>query len=287
MATKLYTKDFLETLPVLFNAKSHFINSFGEIDVLDGVTHSDTAFSVKVSDMDVVVNDYDTDKAIDGGRLGEMNEILSTNVDVPYEATKSINEGIDMVTIDNDIDQIVSERMEKQVAAITKLIDDVAGAKISNNAGLALDGELTEESVTKAFNDANDYFTENEVDDELTKRAYVTSEVYNFLVDSDLATTAKGSSVNVDTNTLYEFKGFLLDKTPKARFVGNENIYFVVDNIGKVFAGINEYRALDEHPEFFGTALQSLIKYGSYVPEHNQKAIVKATLTEVEETPEA
>lgn len=70
MAVKIYTKEFKEMLPLLFKAKSHFINSFGgKLDVIDGVTNKDKAFTIKVSDMDVVVNDYDTSKGIDGGRL--------------------------------------------------------------------------------------------------------------------------------------------------------------------------------------------------------------------------
>lgn len=59
-----------------------------------------------------------------------------------------------------------------------------------------------------------------------------------------------------------------------------ENAYFVTDHIGKVFAEFNEYRAISENVEFFGVALQSLIKYRTYVPEKNGKAIVKAKLTE-------
>lgn len=283
MAIKLYTKQFVETLPVLYKAKSHFINSFNGLDVLDGITHSETAFSVKVSDMDVVVNDYDTDIAIDAGRLGEMKEIISTNVDVPYEATKAINEGLDMVTINDDIDAVVAERMEKQEQAIVKLIDNSIGKALSEGAGLTLTGDLDEAGVIKTFNDANDHFTDNEIDDEAVKRAYVTSEVYNFLVDSGLASAGKGSSVNMDTNTLFMFKDFVLAKTPAGRFNGTDNVLFVVDNIGKAFAGINEYRALDEHPEFFGTALQALVKFGSYIPKVNGNAIVKAELSDVVE----
>lgn len=73
--------------------------------------------------------------------------------------------------------------------------------------------------------------------------------------------------------------GFLLHEVPDSRFVKGENAYFVADNIGKAFAGFNEYRVLTENTEFFGVALQSLIKYGTYVPDTNGKAIVKGKLT--------
>ena len=93
MTTKIYTKEFKQLLPVLFKAKSYFLNSFGgTLEVLDGISNKDKAFSVKVSDMDVVVNDYDSTKDINEGRLGAMNEVTSTDVDVDYEATKAINE---------------------------------------------------------------------------------------------------------------------------------------------------------------------------------------------------
>lgn len=287
MAVKIYSQQFKELLPVIFAAKSHFLKSFGALDVLDGISNSDTAFSVKVSDMDVVINDYDKTKKIDAGRLGEMTEIISTDLPVEYEATKSINEGVDIATVNDELDSVVAERMEKQSSAIALLIDSTAGDRISTSAGKTLTGELTEAGVTKMFNDASKYFTNNEVSSDVIKRAYVTSDVYNFLVDNDLAKTDKNAQVNVGDNTLYKFKTFFLEEVPDARFKTGENAYFVADGIGKVFAGFNEYRALTEHPGFFGTALQSLIKYGSYVPDKNKKAIAKGKLTAPVETPEA
>ncbi|RGI31872.1 capsid protein [Melissococcus sp. OM08-11BH] len=278
MTVKIYTKQFKEMLPVLFKAQSHFINSFGALDVLDGVRNSDKAFTVKVSDIDVEVNDYDKGKDITAGRLGAMKEIISTDVEVDYEAVKSINEGVDMATVNDDIDQITAERMEKQAGAIARLIDESCGKQLSQKASKTLTGELTEDGVTKMFNQASKEFTQNEVIATHVKRAYVTSDIYNFLIDSKLATTSKNSSVNVDQNTLYSFKGFLLHEVPDARFTKGENAYFVADNIGKAFAGFNEYRALTDNLEFFGVAMQSIIKYGTYVPDNNSKAIVKGKL---------
>lgn len=280
MAVKIYTKQFKQLLPVLFRKKSIFLQSFGgTLDVLDGITNTTKAFSVKVSDMDVVVNDYDATKEIQGGRLGEMKEVVSTDLDVDYEATKSINEGVDTVTVNDDIDQIVAERQEKQSAAIALLIDKALGVKISKSAGKAFELSVIDEgSVTKLFNDAATYFTDNEVSDDVILRAYVTSDVYNFLVDSDLAKLEKNAQVNIGDNTLYSFKGFYLEKTPASRFVTDEVAYFSADNIGKAFSGFNSYRALTEVPDFFGFALQSLVKYGSYVPDANKKAIAKGIL---------
>lgn len=279
MAATLYTKEFKEILPLLFKAKSHFLNSFGQLDVIDGISNSAKAFTVKVTDMDVVVNDYDTTKQIDGGRLGEMQEIIASDLEVDYEATKAINEAVDIATVNADVDRVAAERMEKQAAAIAKLIDTAAGNRLSVMAGKTLTGELTEAGVNKMFNEASKEFTQNEVDSDIVKRAYVTSDVFNFLVDNKLATTAKNSTVNIDTNELYSYKGFLLHEVPDARFKASENAYFVADGIGKAFAGFNEYRALRENTGFFGVAFQSLVKYGTYVPESNKKAIVKGKLT--------
>ncbi|PQE64721.1 capsid protein [Enterococcus faecium] len=278
MATKIYTKQFKQLLPVLFKAKSYFLNSFGgTLEVLDGISNKDKAFSVKVSDMDVVVNDYDSTKDINEGRLGAMNEVTSTDVDVDYEATKAINEAIDIGNVNDDLDQTVAERQEKQGAKIMRLIDLSLGAKISASAAKTLTlSTIDKDAVTKMFNDASAEFTNNEVDPDIAKRAYVTSEIYNFLVDSELAKTDKNAQVNIGDNTLYKFKGFFLVETPDGRFATGDIAYFAADGIGKPFTGFNEYRVLTEVPEFFGVAMQSLVKYGSYVPDANKKAIVKA-----------
>lgn len=280
MAIKLYTKQFSQLLPLVFKTKSYFTQAFGSLDVLDGVTNNAKAFTVKTSDMEVVVNDYDGEKAIDGGRLGAMKEVVATDVDVDYTATKAINEGVDTAKVNDDLNQVVAERQEKQAAAIAKLIDSSLGTALSKNAGKTLElKEVKTEAITALFNAASKEFTNNEVNSDVTRLAYVTSDIYNELVDSDLAKTDKNAQVNVGDNALYKFKGFVLIETPDNRFATGEVAYFTAVGIGKSFAGFNEYRALDEVPDFFGVALQSLVKYGSYIPVPNKKAIVKATLT--------
>jgi len=168
--------------------------------------------------------------------------------------------------------------MEKQAGLIARLINEPCGKKLSQKVGRTLTGTLTEDGVTKIFYQASKKFNLREVIDIHVKCAYVTSDTYNFLIDSKLATTAKNSSVNVDQNTLYSFKRFLLHEVPDARFTKGENAYFIADNISKAFAGFNEYRALTDNLDFFGVAMQSIIKYGTYVPDNNSKAIVKGIL---------
>ena len=170
MAQKIFTKQFKEMLPTLFKSKAYFTRSFGSLEVLDGIRNNEKAFSVKTSDMEAILNDYDTTKKIDAGRLGEMQEIVSVDVDVDYEATKSINEGIDVVTVNDDVDQIAAERMEKQSKKIALDIDAHLGKKISDNAGKTITGDLTEAGVTGAFNDARKWFKNNELDDDVVLR---------------------------------------------------------------------------------------------------------------------
>ncbi|MEG8004562.1 capsid protein, partial [Listeria monocytogenes] len=81
-----------------------------------------------------------------------------------------------------------------------------------------LSGTLNEDGLTKLFNDARKKLINNNVSKDIVWRAYVTADVYNLLVDSKLATTAKKSSVNIDENELYKFKGFVLEEYPDVYF---------------------------------------------------------------------
>ena len=158
-------------------------------------------------------------------------------------------------------------------------VDGLPGKAISDNASETLTGELTEAGVTKLFADAHKKFVNNGVSDAIAHVAYVTADVLNFLIDSDLAKTDKNSSANVDEQTLYKFKGFILIELPDAKFQTGENTYFVADSVGVAGVGIQVARAMDSE-DFAGTALQAAAKYGKYIPENNKKAILKATLTE-------
>ena len=121
-------------------------------------------------------------------------------------------------------------------------------------------------------------FVNNNVSTAVPWVAYVNADVYDLFVDSKLATTAKNSSANVDEQTLYKFKGFILSELPDEKFQTNEVAYFAADNVGVAGVGIQVTRAMDSE-DFAGTALQAAAKYGKYLPEKNKKAILKATLT--------
>ena len=180
----------------------------------------------------------------------------------------------------NDIpEQVVAERLALHGAAWAEHVDGMLGKALSDNASETLTGELTEEGVVQTFADARKKFVNNKVSRNVAWVAYVNTDVFNLLVDSKLATTAKNSSANIDNQTLYAFKGFLLQEIQDDAFQVGEQIYFAADGVGVVGVGIEVTRVLDSE-DFNGVALQGAGKYGKYIPTKNQKAILKATLTE-------
>lgn len=288
MAIKLYTKQYAGMLPNLFSKKSHFLKSFGgTVQVKDGVSENDTFLNLKTSDTDVVIQAYSTDAAIGFGagtantsRFGERKEVKSIDSTIPYEAPLAIHEGIDNFTVNDNIDQVVAERLELHGIAWAQHVDDLLGKAISDNASETLDGELSSVGVTKLFAQARKAFVNADVSKDVVWRAYVNTDVYNYLIDSDLATTAKASSANVDEQSLYKFKGFVLEEMADEKFQTDEEAYFVADGVGVVGLGISVARAMDSEA-FAGVALQAAAKYGKYIPAKNKPAILKAHLTEV------
>lgn len=61
---RIYQKEYKELLKAVFKKQAYFANFFGgDIEALDGIQQKDTAFSVKTSDIPVVVgNKYTTDE---------------------------------------------------------------------------------------------------------------------------------------------------------------------------------------------------------------------------------
>lgn len=293
MAIKYYTKQYSGMLPNLFAKKAAFLRSFGgTLQVKDGISQKDTFMEMKTTDTDVVIQAYSTDKNVGFGtgtgntsRFGPRKEVISVDVTVGYETPLAINEGIDDFTVNDIPEQVVAERLGLHGVAWAQHVDGLLGKAISDNASETLTGDLTEAGVTKLFADAHKKFVNNGVSDAIAHVAYVTADVLNFLIDSELAKTDKNSSVNIDEQALYKFKGFILIELPDAKFQTGENAYFVADNVGVAGVGIQVARTMDSE-DFAGTALQAAAKYGKYIPENNKKAILKATLTEPAPAPE-
>lgn len=287
MAIKLYTKQYAGMLPSLFEKKTAFLRAFGgTVQVKDGVSDQ-TFLHLKTTDTDVVIQEYNTGANVAFGtgtgnssRFGARKEIKAVDATVEYEAPLAIHEGIDNFTVNDIPSQVVAERLALHAAKWAQYVDGLLGKAISDNASETLTGELTEKGVTKLFADAHKKFVNNNVSMNITHVAYVTSDVYNFLIDSGLATTGKNSSVNIDNQEIVKFKGFAVVELPDEKFQAGENAYFVADGVGVAGIGIQVTRTIDSE-DFAGVALQSAAQYGKYIPDANKKAILKATLTAV------
>ncbi|QYU58204.1 phage capsid protein [Weissella confusa] len=275
---QLYTPQFMTLIQSVFRAQSAFQPTFGDMQAIDGITNSKTMFSVKTNDMPVVFNEYNTDADVAFGkgtsnssRFGELSEVIYEDKEVPYEGTWAFNEGMDRFTVNADLNQAVADRLDAQAQAKIRKFNKYYGTKLVDNAA----GDLgSVDDVAALFSTADETFTNLEI--MVPVRAYVTPDVYNAIVDSKLATTAKGSNVNIDTNTYLEFKGFAISKTPE-QYMNNAKVIFVPDNIGRAFVGIETVRTV-ESEDFNGIKLQGAGKYGSYISSDNSKAIFTAGL---------
>lgn len=288
MAIKYYTKQYAGILPDLFVKKTPFLRVFGgALQVKADAEYNENFMDLKISDTDVTIQTYSKDPNVAFGtgtgstnRFGPRKEIKSVDVTIPWEEPLAIHEGIDKFTVNDIPDQVIAERLALHGVAWAGQVNTWLGKAISDNASETLTGALDEAGVIAMFADARKKFVNNKVSSSIAWVAYVTADVYNFLIDSKLATTGKNSSVNVDTQTLYMFKGFELEELPDDQFVTGENAYFTALGIGVAGVGIEVARAMDSEA-FNGTALQGAGQYAKYVPEKNKKAILKGKLTEV------
>ena len=289
MAIKLYTKQYAGMLPELFARKSAFLRAFGgTIQTLQGAEADANFLNLKTTDTDVVIQAYSTGAAVAFGagtgntnRFGARKEVKSTDTQVPFDTPLAIHEGIDNFTVNDIPEQVVAERLALHAVAWAENYDGVMSAAISSSASATLtETRLSEDGVTNAFAEAHKKFVNNGVSNSIAWVAYVTADVYNFLIDSKLATTAKNSSANVDEQTLYKFKGFELVELPDAKFQTGDNVYFVADGVGVAGVAIPVARTMDSE-DFAGVALQAAGKLGKYIPDKNKKAILKAKLVAI------
>lgn len=285
MSTKIYTKNYMAMLAKITESRSRFLRSFGgQIQIYDGVADSDTMLHLKVNNTKAVIKKYDKGENVGFGtgtgstnRFGQRLEIKSIDLTVPYEAPIAIHEGIDNVTVNDVADKVVAERLEENALAQTEYINELLAKALSDNASETLTGQMTEEGVTKTFAAARKKFVNNKISKSIAWVAYVTSDVYDFLIDSKLATTAKNSSANIDEQSLYKFKGFVLEETPDEYFQEGEQVMFAVDGVGIAGVGLQIVRTIDAD-DFYGVAIQGAGKYGKYIADENKVGILKAKL---------
>lgn len=276
LPVRLYQKQFIGLMQTVFGVQSTFTPTFGALQALDGVQNNAIAFSVKASDVPVAVGTYNTDPNVAFGtgtsnsnRFGPMEEIVYSDIDVPYSFGWSFNKGVDPLTVNTDFDSAVADQLNLQAQAKTRLFNSKLGAYLVASAAADL-GAVTD--VNKVFEAASERYTDLEV--VVPVRAYVTAEVYNAIIDHQLVTSSKGSAVNIDENGIMRFRDIAVTKTP-TRYMAGKSIIFAPDNIGRAFTGINVVRTIQSE-NFAGVALQGAGKAGQWISDDNRQAIFTA-----------
>lgn len=312
---RTYNKQLLMILQSVFAVKSYWSDFFTGLQALDGIAHRDVAFTIKTDDVAAAITvgsleqggtaAYNTGANVAFGtgtgstsRFGNRTEVKYTDQDVPYTWDWVYHEGIDKHTVNEDFDAANAREMEKIAGGITGMFNAKQGKYLSDSAGktvevnLASADTITSEQAIAIFNAMDAYLTNQEVDETLTRVAAVTPALYNAITDNNLATTAKGSSVNIDRNEVTMFKGFVIRKLPDNAFQSTEAsgsgdsavpatkevCIAGVAQIGVPFTGIETARAFEAH-DFDGTTLQGAGKAGQFISKDNQKALVKVKAT--------
>ena len=276
LPVRIYQKQFIGLMQTVFGVHSTFTPTFGALQALDSVQNNAIAFSVKANDVPVAVGTYNTDPNVAFGsgtsnsnRFGPMKEIIYGDIDVPYSFGWSFNEGIDQLTVNNDLNAAVADRLNLQAQAKTRLFNSKLGAYLVASAAADL-GAV--DDVNKVFEAASERYTDLEV--VVPVRAYVTAEVYNSIIDHQLVTSSKGSAVNIDENGIVRFRDIIVTKTP-TRYMDGKSIIFAPDNVGRAFTGINVVRTIQSE-NFAGVALQGAGKAGQWISDDNRQAIFTA-----------
>ena len=292
MATKLYTSQFVKIIPSIFKNNTHFLRAFGgTVQTVDGIRNTDEFMTIKVSDAEAVIQEYSTDANVAFGtgtgsssRFGPMKEIISVDKSLPYDAPLAINEGVDYTTVNDVPEQVVAERLEKQAEAWATHVDEQLATLIASTSGI----EKGTGDVKTLFANARKHFVNNKVNRLNEWVAYVTPDVYNALLESGLLTTAKNSATNIDEGEVKKTYGFIVEEVDEVLMTKTgADAVFLPANFGVVGLGVNVSRTL-ESADFAGVAIQSMAKYGKYVPENNVKAAYAGTLEVTPEvTPEA
>lgn len=278
-AARSYQLEFKKMLQAVFKKQSYFADFFGgSVEALDGVQENETAFYVKTSDIPCVVGTgYKKETELGkGSRFGDMTEVIYENTPVNYTWGWNWHEGIDRHTVNNDFNAAIADRLELQARAKTQTFNAKHGAFISASAGKTEElKSYSADDVLALFNALSKYFTDIEAVGE--RKAKVTPDLYNAIVDHPLMTSAKGSSANIDSNGVARFKGFVIEEIPSALFGAGECCYVYIPGVGKAFTGINTARTI-EAVDFDGKAFQGAGKAGEYILPDNKKAVVKVTI---------
>ena len=277
-----YAQQLVALLPTVFETERKFGRSFSELQVLDGVAENKTAFTVKTNDQAIVVNNYDKTAIVDAkdsnNRFGKLQEIIYTNEDVKYDVPLSTNVLLDAVTVNTRLELAVAENLIRTASEYTTQMNIADGKFFSDVAQISETlADLTDASTEALLNKLSAAYIDLEVSVDVTM--YCKPELYGALVDSRLATSGKNSSVSIDANGLYWFKGFRIEAVPSKYFEGTDVAYLVPDGVAVPFVGISLARTIEDS-KYAGLILQTLSQGGRFVLDDNKKAIGKVTLTE-------
>ncbi|MGV3084609.1 phage capsid protein [Enterococcus dispar] len=295
-ATRVYQKQFKELLQAVYSKQAYFSEFFGGgLQALDGVENNKTAFSLKTSDIPMVIKqgtvDATANRAYNTGtnvafgtgtgnstRFGPRTEIIYNDTDVNYTWDWVFHEGIDRATVNANFDGAVADRLDLQAQEKVQMFDNQGGAFISSSAGKSIElAEITNDAILKLFNDLSTYYINIEAVGQ--KLAYVRPEIYNAIVDHPLTTSAKSSAANIDANGILNFKGFRIKEVPDAKFQEGEYALTTITGVGRQFTGINTARAIDSE-DFDGKALQGAGKAGEFILPANKLAVAKVVAPE-------
>lgn len=298
---RAYQLGFIKLLNAIFAQQAYFGEAFdGGLQALDGVANNATAFFLKVNNQGVVPKSYDTTTNVGFGtgtskttRFGNREEIIYSQVSVPYTWDYAWHEGIDRATVNMGVAEAIADRTELQArfkvaqfnARHGKFLVENA-TKIGDFAGKIDGTQAAVDAIVANFDKADNLFTDAEIVG--TRRAYVTSQVFNNLVNSKQLTdnSAKASGVNLATNDVYEYKGFIITKVPSqhlkdsagatAKPEDDVQILFTIDGIAQAFTGIVTARTI-ESEDFDGVAFQGYGKCGEYILADNKVGLLKVT----------
>lgn len=286
IAARSYQPEFRQMLPAVFRKLSYFGDFFaGGVEALDGVQFNKTAFTVKTSDIPVVVGAaYNKGANVAFGtgtsnsnRFGELKEVIYTDTEVPYSWEWTWHEGIDRHTVNNSLEQAMADRIELQAIAKTHTFDAKHSLFISTSAGSTETlADYTEASVTKLFEDLSAHFVNVEAVGRKVVKA--NTKLYNAIVADAIALDGASTAAEIGRNQVKLFFGFEVHQVPDAKFQTGEAAYAYIAGVGKAFTGINTARTIESH-DFDGFAFQGAGKAGEFILDDNKKAVVKVTAT--------
>lgn len=294
---RIYEKKFTQLLRAIFQKTAPFMDFLagGSYQMMDGVSERDTAFYVKVTNIPSVIREgtlgedgnpaYNTGANVAFGsgtgnstRFGPRTEIISEEEKVDYTWDWVFHEGVDRHTVNNNFDEVVTDRLVMHAKEKSAMMSRHIGKFISDNAAKTIYAtSLSTTNVKKIFSEASIYFKNIGLIDGVTKVAKVTAEVYDMLEEADLLTTAKNADINIAEDRVSKYKGFVLEAVEDAAFQEGEVAMFYVAGIGTAFMGINTVRTLPSE-DFDGQALQAAGKAGEWCPEANKTAMAKAKI---------